>query len=156
MSSEKQSACDLLFTIYGCIVKKFNRLGKWETDLSCVSGSSGNFRQPCIAQGRGEFAGCRRYCFWRLGLVAQFGMNLNAHCFLRNDVKNKRSSENRFQSFRRPFIFSGKPSLSSAQYGVIDVFLDAGGNSVGALTAEGVAAEQPLFGQVGQEGIGDL
>ena len=79
-------------------------------------------------------------------------MNSNSHYFLRNDVKNKRSSENRFQSFRRPFIFSGKPSLSSAQYGVIDVFLDAGGNSVGALTAEGVAAEQPLFGRVGQEG----
>ena len=58
----------------------------------------------------------------------QFGMNSNAHYFLRNDVKNKRSSENRFQSFRRPFIFSGKPSLSSAQHGVVDVFLDAGGD----------------------------
>ena len=82
----------------------------------------------------------------------QFGMNSNAHYFLRNDVKNKRSSENRFQSFRGPFIFSGKPSLPSAQHGVVDVFLDAGGDGVGALAAEGVAAEQPLFGGVGQEG----
>ena len=79
-------------------------------------------------------------------------MNSNAHYFLRNDVKNKRSSENRFQSFRRPFIFSGKPSLPSAQYGGVDIFLDAGGNSIGTLAAEGIAAEQPLFGRVGQEG----
>ena len=54
MSSEKTVGLWPLFTIYGCIVKKFNRLGKWETDLSCVSGSSGNFRRPCIAQGQGE------------------------------------------------------------------------------------------------------
>ncbi len=54
MSSEKTVGLWPLFTIYGCIVKKFNRLGKWETDLSCVLGSSGNFRRPCIAQGQGE------------------------------------------------------------------------------------------------------
>ena len=95
MSSEKTVGLWPLFTIYGCIVKKFNRLGKRKTDLSCVSDGSGNLRRPCIAQGRGEFAGCVwTLLFLALGLVAQFSMNPNAHSFLRSNVKDKRSSEN--------------------------------------------------------------
>jgi hypothetical protein len=46
MSSEKTVGLWPLFTIYGCIVKKFNRLGKWEKRIfSCISGSLVKIRE---------------------------------------------------------------------------------------------------------------
>ncbi|EET45520.1 hypothetical protein NEISICOT_00738 [Neisseria sicca ATCC 29256] len=49
MSSEKTVGLWPLFTIYGCIVKKFNRLGKWGKRIfSCISGSLGKMREDGI------------------------------------------------------------------------------------------------------------
>ncbi len=56
-------------------------------------------------------------------------------------------------AFIRQLYFETPPFQSTPlQYGCIDVALDTRGNGLGALPTEGFAAQQLLFGRIGQEG----